>query len=35
MILNLLSGFGISGSSSSNNIQLEKINDELKIQLEE
>ncbi|KAA6382524.1 MAG: hypothetical protein EZS28_021949 [Streblomastix strix] len=35
MILNLLSGFGIAGSSSSNNIQLEKIIDELKIQIEE
>ncbi|KAA6395516.1 MAG: hypothetical protein EZS28_008957 [Streblomastix strix] len=35
MILNLLSGFGITDSSSSNNIQLEKINEELKIQIEE
>ncbi|KAA6399211.1 MAG: hypothetical protein EZS28_005262 [Streblomastix strix] len=35
MILNLLSGFGITGSSSSNNVQLEQVNEELKIQIEE
>ncbi|KAA6367166.1 MAG: hypothetical protein EZS28_037307 [Streblomastix strix] len=35
MILILLPGFGIAGSSSSNNIQQEKIIDEQKIQIEE
>ncbi|KAA6379105.1 MAG: hypothetical protein EZS28_025369 [Streblomastix strix] len=35
MILNLLSGFGITGSSSSNNIQLVNVNKELKIQIDE
>ncbi|KAA6380458.1 MAG: hypothetical protein EZS28_024015, partial [Streblomastix strix] len=35
IILNLLSGFEICASSSSNNIQLEKIVDEQKIQIEE
>ncbi|KAA6387752.1 MAG: hypothetical protein EZS28_016723 [Streblomastix strix] len=35
MILNLLSGFGITGSSSSNNIQLVNVNEEQKIQIEE